>query len=166
MDEGELYDPPIIRRRSNSSASVNPPLPKVIQSDFHSDTSSSVDGDTDDDDASRPLVDVSTAPTTSARKPAESVPLPSYKDQLTDYDEDKYEQDDDFYQDYKSPKNISVDDQMDLKTQRPGRMSKGWEKPGTTHSSDAEGVLAQVCFLFSSLSESRLLNDTCFRSTI
>lgn len=36
------------------------------------------------------------------------------------------------------------DEEEDRKAQRPGRMSKGWEKPGEVHSDDMEDFLAQV----------------------
>ena len=37
-----------------------------------------------------------------------------------------------------------IDEAIDARNARPGRMSKGWEKPGTTHSTDMESFLAQV----------------------
>ncbi|KAM0753688.1 hypothetical protein T439DRAFT_332249 [Meredithblackwellia eburnea MCA 4105] len=137
------YDPPIrkrsasLPRRSNSFASQGAAssIPPSYQDDprrssslslaqstalppsYHDDTDSSTEGTITDSDNERVG---ESRPNTFSRVPPrdEEADLIGLQD----------------------PKDAA----MDLKTQRPGRMSKGWEEQGVSHSDDMEQFLAQL----------------------
>ncbi|KAI5480027.1 hypothetical protein MNV49_001992 [Pseudohyphozyma bogoriensis] len=118
---------PLPPSRRGSLASLSG-APDFSGQNVQSDTDSSTSGTDSEEDDKRKLVDAPSKPST---------PAPPYDgssdDSIggVDYKENPYQAD-------------TSDWRADVKTQRPGRMSKGWEAPGTTHSQDAEVVLGQI----------------------